>query len=99
MRTAVVTAHRSLKKEDKRIHRLFPQMGQTQQQRGGGLNHYKGDTHKRQGGTHYNNQSQAEITLSRYSGGDNAGLPTNSNTSTRQGTNDHMFPFNPDNPS
>ena len=63
VRKAEVIFFKALKEEEKRVRRLFLQMGQHRQHRWGNLNQYEG------GDIYYSNRSQDEATLSRYGNG------------------------------
>ena len=96
VRTNAVKEHRALKEEEKRIRRLFPQIHQQRQHRGGALHHYGGGPNPDMGSIYYNNKSVAESTLQRYGGGGNnadGGLPS------RAGPDGRQYPFNPDDPT
>ena len=87
-----------MKEEEKRIRRLFPQMGQHCQHRGGSLNQYEGDQSQRQGDMYYNSQSVAETTLQQYGDGGQNNENRNAEILTRAGPNGCQFPYNPDDP-
>ena len=65
-----------MREEEKRIRRLLPQMDQYRGR--GSINQYEGGDNGYNQGYHsgqfyFNNQAQAETTLSRYGGGDKGG--------------------------
>ena len=93
VRTAAVTAYKALKEEEKRLRRLFPNMGQQRQNRGGNLNQYEG------GDIYYSNRSQAEQTLSRYGNGGGTGQSSSQGIPTKRGADGRMYPYHPDDPS
>ena len=93
VRTAAVTAYKALKEEEKRLRRLFHNMGQQRQNRGGNLNQYEG------GDVYYSNRSQAEQTLSRYGNGGGTGQSSSQGIPTKRGADGRMYPYHPDDPS
>lgn len=73
VRTAVATSFKKLQEEEKRIHRLFPEMWQIS----GGMHHFEGGTsifsgQEHHGNSNYSNNFQVETTLTRYGCGGGA---------------------------
>ena len=96
VRTNAVREHRALKEEEKRIRRLFPQMQQQRQHRGGTLHQYEGRQNQELGSIYYNNKSVAESTLQRYGGGGNN---VENTLPSRTGADGRQYPFNPEDPT
>jgi len=99
VQTAAVVSYRSMQGKEKFLRRLFPQLCQHR----GGVNYVWSEfgatteTHlltPQQPGDqcHYTNQSQAETTIQRYSGG---GIVGANKIPTKEGTDGRLYPYNP----